>query len=382
MSEARQISCGGLEKIVAVKHLEDELLHLTEELIRIPSTQTRPEKIVECADFIENWFENHAVECERFDINNVPSILVLPSESARVKVLLMAHFDVVEVEDEALFTPSIENGKLYGRGAIDDKYAVAISLLLFREHLAALQKRGLDQKDMCFGLLLTGDEEVGGRSGVGKISEKLEIDFFITLDGGNPGLIVTKEKGVLRLHLEATGKAAHAARPWLGQNAFDLFVEDYMAVKALFSKETPDHWHKTVALTQCEAGNGSVNIVAHRAKATLDIRYTEHDNPGEIIEAIQKVVGGKATVFEQSPLFFGGESPYFERLQKCSDGAVFGFEHGASDASHLSQRNIPGTIWGAEGDMSQHTEEEHIVLDSLYFLFDRLDAFLKETAEV
>ena len=376
------VFCGGLKKIVVVKYMENELLHLTEELIRIPSTQARPEKIVECADFIENWLENQDIKCERFDINNVPSILVLPSENAGVKVLLMAHFDVVEVENEALFTPRIEDGKLYGRGAIDDKYAVALSLLLFREHLAALQERGLGQKDMCFGFLLTGDEEVGGRSGVGKISKKLETDFFITLDGGNPGLIVTKEKGVIRLHLETTGKPAHAARPWLGQNAFDLLVDDYMAVKALFSRETSDHWHKTVALTQCEAGNGSVNIVACPAKATLDIRYTEQDNPDEIVESIQKVVGGKATAFEQSPLFFGGESPYFDCLQKHSDGAVFGCEHGASDASHLSQRNIPGAIWGAEGDMSQHTEDEHIVLDSLYFIFDCLDGFLKETAEV
>jgi succinyl-diaminopimelate desuccinylase len=366
---------------VVVKHLEKEILQLTEELIRISSTQDRPEKIVECADFIENWLTSHAIKYERFDINNVPSIGVFPSENAKVKILLMAHFDVVEAENEALFTPRVKNGNLYGRGAIDDKYAVAISLLLFREHLAALQKKGLSQEDMCFGLLLTGDEEVGGKSGVGKISDKIEMDFFITLDGGNPGLIVTKEKGVIRLHLEATGKAAHAARPWLGQNAFDLFIDDYTAVKALFSNETPDHWHKTVALTQCKAGNGSVNIVAHQAKAALDIRYTEHDSPDEIVESIQRVVGGKVTVIEQSPLFIGGESPYFDRLQKYSDGAVFGFEHGASDASHLSQRNIPGAIWGAEGEMSQHTEEEHIVLESLYFIFEHLDAFLKEIAE-
>jgi succinyl-diaminopimelate desuccinylase len=366
---------------VVVKHLEKEILQLTEELIRIPSTQDRPEKIVECADLIENWLTSHAIKYERFDINNVPSIVVFPSENAKVKILLMAHFDVVEAENEALFTPRVKNGNLYGRGAIDDKYAVAISLLLFREHLAALQKKGLSQEDMCFGLLLTGDEEVGGKSGVGKISEKIEMDFFITLDGGNPGLIVTKEKGVIRLHLEATGKAAHAARPWLGQNAFDLFIDDYTAVKALFSKETPNHWHKTVALTQCKAGNGSTNIVAHQTKATLDIRYTEHDSPDEIVESIQRVVGGKVTVIEQSPLFIGGESPYFDRLQKYSDGAVFGFEHGASDTSHLSQRNIPGAIWGAEGEMSQHTEEEHIVLESLYFIFEHLDAFLKEIAE-
>lgn len=364
------------------EHLKKEILQLTEELICIPSTQDRPGKIVECADFIESWLGDHTIECERFNINDVPSIVVFPSKDARVKVLLMAHFDVVEVEDEALFIPRAENGRLYGRGAIDDKYAVALSLVLFREHLVNLQERGFSQKDISFGLLLTGDEEVGGSSGVGKISEKLETDFFITLDGGNPGLIVKKEKGVIRLHLETTGKASHAARPWLGENAFDLLADDYITVKSLFCGETPDHWHKTVSLTQCEAGNGSVNIVASRARATLDIRYTEHDNPAEIVDAIKKAVKGKVTVFEQSPLFFGGDSPYFDILQKHTDGAIFGFEHGASDARYLSERKIPGAIWGAEGGMSQHTEGEYIALDSLYFIFDRLDGFLKEIAEV
>jgi len=367
---------------VAVKHLEKEILQLTEELIRIPSTQARPEKITECADFIENWLGSHSIECRRFNINNVPSIVVFPSGTAKVKVLLVAHFDVVEAENEALFSPWVENGRLYGRGAIDDKYAVALSLLLFREHLAALQKGGLSQKDMSFGLLLTGDEEVGGSSGVGAISREIGADFFVTLDGGNPELIVKKEKGVIRLHLETTGKAAHAARPWLGENAFDLFVNDYKAVKNLFNRESEDHWHKTVALTQFHAGNGSVNIVPCRAKATLDIRYTEHDSADEIVSSIQNVVSGKATVFEQSPVFFGGESPYFARLQKYTDNAVFGFSHGASDARYLSEKDIPGAIWGAEGEMSQHTEDEYIVLDSLYFIFDRLDAFLTEIAEV
>jgi len=366
---------------VAVRQIDNELLQLTEDLIRIPSTQARPDGIVQCADFIESWLIENSIIYERYDNNNVPSIVVLPSAGARTKVLLMAHFDVVEAEDESLFTPKIENGNLYGRGAIDDKYGVALSLLLFREHLAILHKKGLSQEDICFGLLFSGDEEVGGRDGVGTVGEKIETDFFIALDGGNPGLIVTKEKGIIRLRLETVGKAVHAARPWLGQNAFDLLMTDYMAVKELFSSETSDHWHKTMALTKCEAGNGSENMAPGRAKAILDIRYTENDDPDEIIAAIEDVVDGEIVVLAQAALFFGGESSYFARLQKHSAGAVFGFEHGASDARYFSKRNIPGAIWGATGEMSQHTEEEHIVLDSLYRMFDYLDAFFQEIAE-
>ncbi len=365
------------------KHLNSELLQLTKELIRIRSTDTYPEKICECADFIENWLAKESIIYERHNNNGVPSLVVLPSPSTEsgTKVLFMTHFDVVEAEDESLFSPRVKNGKLYGRGAIDDKYGVALSLLLFRERLTALQKKGLSQKDMRFGLLLTGDEEVGGANGAGAVCNNLSTDFFLALDGGNPDLIVIKEKGVIRLELEAVGKATHAARPWLGKNAFDLLVNDYIAVKSLFSETRPDHWHKTVSLTRCRAGNGSVNMVPGRATAILDIRYTEDDNPQHIITSIQRVVTSKITVLDKIEVFFGGESPLFPLLQEHSGGARFGFEHGASDAGYLSTRNIPGAIWGADGELSQHTEEEHLVLDSFYSLFERLNNFIQEIEE-
>lgn len=362
--------------------LQHELVQLTKELIRIPSTATAPEQINRCADYIEKWLTNNGIVSQRYTCNNVPSLLVLPTKSTATKVLLMAHFDVVETGNETLFSPRVENGCLYGRGSIDDKYAVALSLLLFREHLAKLKMQGLSQKDICFGLLFTGDEEVGGTDGVGSLCEQLDPEFCVTLDGGNPGLIVTKEKGILRLQLEATGCSAHAARPWLGENAFDILMQDYTAVQSLFTEENPGHWNKTVTLTKCVAGNGSVNMVPGTAQAVLDVRYTESDEPDELIAAIKDITISRVSILAKAPVFYGGESVYCDLLLTHAKGAVLGFEHGASDARYFSERNIPGVVWGAVGEMSQHTENEHIVIESMYLLFDQLDEFLKEIAEV
>jgi succinyl-diaminopimelate desuccinylase len=362
---------------VPVLHIQHETLELTKDLIRIPSTHSRQSNIHQCADFIGRWLSRNDITFERHNIENVPSITVLPTHGT-TPVLLMSHFDVVEVEDIGQFSPKELNGSLYGRGAIDDKYAVALSLVLFKNHLNQLKQDGGTQKDMSFGLLLTGDEEVGGFNGVGAISKDINTDFFVCIDGGNPELIVNKEKGILQLMLTATGKAAHAARPWLGRNAFDILVDDYKRIQNIFNDMTPDHWHKTMVLSNCKVGNGSTNVVPDKATATLDIRYTEHDDPDEILATIENAIQSDVTVKTKEPVFSSSPSTYIDLLVHHSDNARVGFEHGASDARFLSQRGIPGVICGAEGEMSLHTKEEHIVLSSLYKLYDRLDNFLHD----
>jgi len=356
-------------------HLQRELLSLTRDLISIPSCHSRPGEIDACADFIGRWLAAHNIPYSRQVSGSIPSITVLPKPS-HAPVLFMTHFDVVEAENKKLFEPVEKHGKLYGRGSIDDKYAVALSLVLFREYYTKFLTDGMTLADMQFGLLFTGDEEVGGAHGAKIVSESITTDFFVAIDGGRPDLIVTKEKGIILLELVAAGKAAHAARPWLGINAFDILVHDYALIQQMFSETTDDHWHKTAVLSKVAAGNGSTNIVPERATAILDIRYTENDDPHEIINSIKNMVNSDIIVHALEPVFQSGNSEYLDLLVKQAGAVKVGFEHGASDARYLSQLGIPGAIWGADGEMSQHSEDEHIVLSSLFHLYDKLDSFL------
>lgn len=359
-----------------------EILELTRQLIEIPSTSSRRDDIHRCADFICQWLKENGINHEPHIIEDVPSISVLP-RPGQAPILVMSHFDVVEVMNTRLFEPWIEDGCLFGRGAIDDKYAVALSMVLFREHLQRLKAAGGGQQDMPFGLLLSGDEETGGANGVGALIETIDSEFCIAIDGGGPELIVNKEKGILQLKITATGKAAHGARPWLGENAFDNLVHDYLKLKSIFTEQAQDqsgdHWHKTMVLSNLHVGNGSINVVPDKAEAFFDIRYTEHDDPDAILTEITSCIDSEVEVLAKEPVFASEPSPYIELLASHFDNARIGFEHGASDARYLSERGIPGAIVGAEGETSQHTENEHIVLASLYQLYNRLDGFFTET---
>lgn len=357
---------------------EREIVDLTRELIRIPSTHSKPEGIRRCADMVVQWFDSHGIASRPSMLNGIPSIIVGPASGAS-RVLLITHFDVVEADDDRQFEPRVSDGRLYGRGAIDDKYGVALSMVLFRNHLQQLQQRGGGQDDMCFSLLLTGDEEVGGHSGAAAALETINVDYFIALDGGSPDRVITKEKGVLQLKLTAHGKAAHGARPWLGANAFDVLVADYQAIGKLFWESTPGHWHKTMVLSRCRVGDDSFNKVPGLATAVLDIRYTDKDDPDAILAAIRNVAASEVEVVVKEPLFISNPSPYLDLLLTHS-GASIGFEHGASDARFLSNRGIPGVVWGADGEMSQHSTGEHLVIASLTPIYNSLDAFFNAIA--
>jgi succinyl-diaminopimelate desuccinylase len=356
-----------------------DLLNLTKDLIRFKSMLSRPDEINRCADFIERYLKDIGASCKRFECDGVPSIAAVPGTDF-APVLLMSHIDVVDAPDE-LFEPVEKEGKLYGRGSIDDKYAAALSMILFREYLHKAGKEGRAQKDLPLGILITGDEEGGGHKGAKEALKTIRTDFCIALDGGNIRKIVTKEKGVLRLKLIARGKAAHGSRPWLGENAIEKLFEDYQRIKAFFGDDAPEHWHKTINFSIIHSGK-SENQVPDLAEAVFDVRYTEKDDVDTLVKQMREKIQGELLVEMKEPLFLGGESAYLDLLLDVSKKTTLGFEHGASDARFLKEHGTPGIVWGADGDQSAHSYDEHLNLESFYELYGILDNFFARTPEV
>ncbi len=292
----------------------------------------------------------------------------------------MSHIDVVNADD-SLFEPVEKGGRLYGRGAIDDKYAAALSMVLLKNRIQSDRRQGLDNRALPLGVLITGDEEIGGYNGARSTLGKIHCDFCIALDGGRVDKIVVKEKGILRLKVVASGKTAHGARPWQGENAIERLMADCLVVKAFFDGlAEPEHWHRTMNLSVFHAGD-AVNQVPDKAEATFDIRYTENDDVDDLVHRIQAAVTGEVITEEREPLFVSPESPYRERLLALATETRTGIAHGASDARFLSQFNIPGVVWGADGNSSQHSMVEHVEIQSISILYDLLDRFVTNIQE-
>jgi succinyl-diaminopimelate desuccinylase len=155
-------------------------------------------------------------------------------------------------------------------------------------------------------------------------------------------------------------------------------MDDIRVVKGFFEGlQATEHWHRTMNLSVIRAGE-SINQVPDMAEAIFDIRYTENDDVDDLVQRIQAAVTGTVIVQEREPLFISPGSPYLDRLLCTAQGIRTGIAHGASDARFLTQFSIPGIVWGADGNNSQHSTNEHVEVQSLARLYGLLERFLDD----
>lgn len=201
--------------------------------------------------------------------NNQPSLIVANNETLCPDLLLLGHVDVVPAE-ESQFSVLEKDGKIFGRGACDMKSGIAAMAWLSR-------KLATDKSDLSFVLLLTSDEETGGKDGTRHFIEDLGYrpKFAIIPDGGNgPHDIIVENKGIMQVRLTSVGKAAHASRPWEGTNAAEMMMAAVSRISSLFpEKQEADGWADTCTLTKISGGTAN-NQVPDQAMAIFDIRTT------------------------------------------------------------------------------------------------------------
>lgn len=171
---------------------------------------------------------HEALEVTR--VNELSRLYTWPgTDSTLAPIVLMAHVDVVPVEDSSAWTHPPFRGRMtddhvWGRGALDDK-ASAVGIL---EALSSLLRQG-ESPTRTVHVAFGHDEEVGGSRGAQALAER------ITAQGGAPALVLDEggaitrgalpglkdplavvgvaEKGYLSLQLEAERPGGHSSVP-------------------------------------------------------------------------------------------------------------------------------------------------------------------------
>jgi succinyl-diaminopimelate desuccinylase len=285
-------TAGGLLAHVAA----DEIVQIAQKLVRIDSVNP-PGAEQKVARAIVDLLESEGIAAEIQDVEpGRPNALgIVGDPKGRPSLVLCAHTDTVPFGDltqwkHAPLDADIEDGRLWGRGATDDKGNLAAMI----SALIGIQRAGIRLSSPVV-LAAVCDEEVSHKG----------IHAFLKHEWSNASMALVGEwsgatrailgyRGALVVEIIVHGRGAHGSRPEYGVNAIDKMVERVLPCL----RETPleyestelfEQRHPTFNLGIIEGGT-KVNMVPDRCRALLDIRIMPGQSPQDVFKQLSEAL--------------------------------------------------------------------------------------------
>ena len=319
------------------------LARLAHELVAIPSV-TGDEAAI-CRHVEARLEALPAVRIERVGL----SLVARTGPDDPGALALVGHLDTVPPWDGHEVT--IDGTRVTGRGAADMKGGDAAIL-------AVVEACARDERPLVAVLY---DAEEGGRATNGILRVLAESQLL-----GRPRFAFVAEPtacslhagcvGVLNADIVFTGRTAHSARPWEGENA--IVAAAPFLVRAAAATTRPVEvdglrFHDTLAITQAHGGVAR-NVVPDRFVVSVNMRVA----PGREMAAARRELEAMASeafevdfVDEAPPAPPGLEDPTLRAFLVASGVAVHP-KQAWTDVATLSEAGIPAANYGP-GDPAQ-----------------------------
>ncbi|MDT7547458.1 MAG: hypothetical protein QOE99_3568 [Actinomycetota bacterium] len=182
-----------------------------ESLVRVPSISADPNRAEDvrtaAATVARLAGEAGAASVQVVDAGGAPAVIATwPAPPGAPTVLLYAHLDVqptgpLDEWTSPPFEPTVRDGRLYGRGAADDKAGVLM-------HLAVLRAYG-GKPPVGVVLFIEGEEEIGSPTLSALLKrhhDELRSDVIVIADSANAGVDIpsftTSLRGLVDLYVE------------------------------------------------------------------------------------------------------------------------------------------------------------------------------------
>jgi acetylornithine deacetylase/succinyl-diaminopimelate desuccinylase family protein len=379
-----------------------DLIELLGELVRIPSPNP-PGDTRAIAAFIAETMTGAGCDVRTVAPPNkpeAPSVIAVLGQGEPV-IMLHAHIDTVPIaESEAAhwhvdpYAAVIEDGKLYGKGSIDDKAPLAamMSAILQAAPQAASLKGTLV-------LVAAAEEETGGRLGTLWLAEAghLPICDFIIVGEQTENRVATAHKGVLRATVRSIGRSVHATNPDRGINAITAMARAVLALEQ-YHRELAGRAHPIAGSPTCNVGviqgGSTANAVPDSCFIQLDRRMIPSENPAAVQLELEQVIA--AVEAAPAQLSVGGyqvsnwfsstvETPLAQQFLRCVEHVLgaypgpVGYLPG-SDAKHLTGLTRGEmVIFGPGSYEVAHAYDEYVEVDALRQTLAILTAFIEQT---
>ena len=362
----------------------NELESLTKKLIKFRTVTGNRIEIERSFNFIKKYL--NGLEIKQYEKNGHLSLVVsnVDLKTNKFDFILHGHIDIVPSDNIDDYNPKVIEEKIYGRGALDIKGGLACFIYLIKNYFFKKKSR---PKIL---LLITSDEEIGGRNGTEFLLKNngFKGKIFITAEGERNYLLKIRQKGVIFLRLKSKGKAEHSAYTWKGINAIKILFNAFLDIEKLFPSNTKDknNWYSTINLGKVSGGTVP-NAIPAQAEAEIDIRFCEPwKSTLDVINVVKKVLlkhkNVKIEVIYQTEMMTTNiNNKYIQNLNQTAkeflnlEKDLYFNNHGTNDARFASEVGIPSVGFGPIGN-NYHANNEYISIKSLDEYFKIIDSFL------
>ena len=288
----------------AVEDRRDDLVAFLEAFVGIDAENPPGRRYPESVDFLADAMETRGYAVDRLPVpedvveDHYPDRTAYPRENVvgRVgdgdgpDVHFTGHFDVVPAGEDWThdpYDPTIEDGRLYGRGSSDMKSGIAASLFAGDALLATDAVRGrLTQSMTC-------DEETGGFTGLGHLVDTGVLapentDYCIYTECFDSSRICIGHRGVLKFRVVTTGEKAHGSMAHDGANAV-MAMNDFLTRIGEYRDRLHDR--RTDLPVTPEASR-----VADISATMIDAGYSENVVPDRCTAKFYRVLGPEESV--------------------------------------------------------------------------------------
>ncbi len=366
--------------------LSVDVVELTSTLVDFPS-QSRAEAAI--ADAVEQALSGYShLEVLR-DGNTVVARTNLGRSE---RVVIAGHLDTVPSSgnDRAILiaqggsvpvadvdgNQTASEDRLYGLGSCDMKGGVAVALLLAAHQTAP-------SRDVTY--IFYDCEEIEERfNGLKRISENhpdwIKSDFAVLMEPSN-GVVEGGCQGTMRVEIRVSGRRAHTARSWMGENAIHGLssilqtLENYEAAKVLI--DGLEYREGLQAVDVC--GGVAGNVVPDSACITINYRFAPNKSAEDALAHLQQVfVGYQVEVVDYAEGALPGLSrPAAQEFIQSVVGKPQP-KFGWTDVARFSALGIPAVNFGPGFAALAHAPNEYVPVAQLHSTLSAMQNWLSK----
>ena len=324
----------------------------------------------ELAALVQEALEKQAPHLEV--VRNGDAVLARTNLGRASRVVLAGHLDTVP--ENGNFPSRRDDEFLHGLGTVDMKGGDAVFL-----HLAATLPE--PKRDVTF-VFYDNEEVEAVKNGLGRIERELPEwlagDLAIVGEPSN-GVIEAGCQGTMRVELRFSGKRAHTARAWMGENAIHALAEPLRRL-AEYEPRIVDIDGLTYreGLQATAVGGGVAgNVVPDAAVLTVNHRFAPDRDAAAAERHLREVFDGfELSVVDLSPGALPGLSAPAAAELVAAAGGRAAAKLGWTDVARFAARGMPAVNFGPGDATLAHTKQENVRIAEIRQVTDILRKFL------